>query len=110
TIGVGADQTMMPGPFGLPQMIDSDLDEDALKAIARKTGGRYFRATDLATLAQIYALLDKIEPVSKDQQSWRPVEELYAWPLAAALLLSVLVALAARGLLPQLRAAGVRHA
>lgn len=110
TIGVGADQMMMPGPFGLPQMIDSDLDEDALKAIAQKTGGRYFRATDLATLAQIYALLDKIEPVSKDQQSWRPVEELYAWPLAAALLLSVLIALAARGLLPQVRAGGVRHA
>ncbi len=110
TIGVGADRMVIPGPFGLPQVVSSDLDEDTLKAIAHKTGGRYFRAADVAALGQIYALLDQIEPVSRDEQSWRPVEELYAWPLAAALLLSVLVALSAGGVLPRLRLSGARHA
>jgi len=94
----------------MPQIVAGDLDEDTLKAIAQKTGGRYFRATNVASLARIYELLDKIEPVSKDEQSWRPVDELYAWPLAAALLLSALIALAAGGGLPRVRLSGVRHA
>jgi Ca-activated chloride channel family protein len=110
TIGVGADETVVQGPFGMPQFVGGELDEDTLKAIAHKTGGRYFRAADVATLTQIYVLLDKIEPVSKDEQSWRPVEELYSWPFSAALLLSVLIALAAGGLLPRVRLAEVRHA
>ncbi len=110
TIGVGAEEMTIPGPFGMPQVVRGDLDEDSLRAIAKKTGGRYFRAADVATLTQIYGLLDKIEPVSKDAQSWRPVEELYAWPLAGALLLSVLIALSVSGLMPRVRLAGVRHA
>jgi Ca-activated chloride channel family protein len=115
TIGVGADEEAVAGPFGMVQTVPSDLDEDALKAIARKTGGRYFRASDVAALAGIYGLLDKIEPRSRDQQSWRPVDELYLWPLAAALLSSVLIALSALGLPTWLRTrpevqAGVRPA
>jgi Ca-activated chloride channel homolog len=110
TIGVGADEMVVQGPFGMSQVVRNDLDEDALKAIARKTGGRYFRAADVAALTQIYALLDKMEPVSKDLQNWRPVQELYAWPLAAALLLSVLMALGLNGLLPRVRLPAVQHA
>ena len=95
TIGVGApDGQVLRGPFGLPQRVESDLDEASLQAIASKTGGRYFRATDVASLAQIYGLLDQIEPSAKDSQSWRPVHELYAWPLAAALALTVMLVLA----------------
>jgi len=110
TIGVGSDRMMVEGRFGLPQIVASDLDEHTLTAIAQKTGGRYFRATDLDSLAQIYALLDEIEPLTKVDQSWRPVDELYAWPLAAALLLSVLIAISAGGLIPRVGAAEVRHA
>ncbi|MDQ6629932.1 MAG: VWA domain-containing protein [Pseudomonadota bacterium] len=106
TIGVGADEAAVPGPFGLIQQAPSDLDQNALKAIAQKTGGRYFRASDVASLADIYGLLDKVEPRSKDEQSWRPVEDLYLWPLGAALLLSVLVALSATGMWPRTRAVG----
>jgi len=92
TIGVGAD-SMMPGPFRILRGAGSDLDEASLQAIAQKTDGRYFRARDTHSLQQIYALLDEIEPVSEDEQSYRPVEELYAWPLASALLLSLLMTL-----------------
>ena len=108
TIGVGSDEVVLKGPFGLSQTVPGDLDEATLEAIAHKTGGRYFRAADSASLAQIYAELDRIEPLSKDAQSWRPVDELYAWPLAGALLLSVLVALgrAGIGVAPRVRAAG----
>ena len=52
TIGVGAEEMVVPGPFGMPQVVHSDLDESALRAIAQKTGGRYFRATDVAALEE----------------------------------------------------------
>lgn len=108
TIGVGADAS--EGPFGLMRGGDDDLDEGALKAIAQKTGGEYFRASDVASLKKIYGLIDKIEPLSKDQQRWRPVDELYLWPLGAALALTVLLALASLVGAPRWRITGARHA
>ncbi len=95
TIGIGSGEMQVQTAFGMQQVSTGDLDETSLKAIASKTNGRYFRARDTTQLAKIYDLLDRIEPVSKDEQTWRPVDELYFWPLSTALLLSVLVALSA---------------
>ncbi|MGD2119931.1 MAG: VWA domain-containing protein [Chromatiales bacterium] len=91
TIGVGDDHVMVPGFLGA-QLLGNDLDEDTLKAIASKTSGRYFRARDSRQLRQIYALLDEIEPAADVSQTFRPVQELYAWPLALALAIAVVVA------------------
>ena len=99
TIGIGADEQLVRGFFGTQRVRNSDLDEASLKAIASKTEGRYFRASDIESLQEIYALLDQLEPVSEEQELYRPIEELYSWPLAGALLLSVLIALAASGLM-----------
>ncbi len=99
TIGVGAKTQLVRTPFGVQQIAGSDLDEPLMKAIAKKTGGEYFRATDLQSLQRIYALLDEIEPLSEDKLSYRPVDELYQWPLGAALLLTVLIAIGRGGLL-----------
>ena len=110
TIGVGADEMLKRGLFGLQRISNSDLDEDSLRSIAEKTGGRYFRARDTDSLESIYALLDQIEPVSEDEQSYRPVEELYAWPLGAALVLSVLMALSSSGVLRLPGKTGEQHA
>ena len=93
TIGIGSDGMLVPGVFGMQQVIGGELDEQTLQAIADKTSGRYFRARDTETLAEIYRLLDAIEPVSEDEQSYRPVEELYAWPLAAAFVIVLLLVL-----------------
>ncbi|MEO5794031.1 MAG: VWA domain-containing protein [Rhodoferax sp.] len=110
TIGVGADAAASNGPFVAFQGGNSDLDEGALKAIAQKTGGRYFRASDVASLTQIYGLIDQIEPKAQDAQSWRPVEELYLWPLGGALLLSILVALSVLRVVPVLPLRRTHHA
>jgi len=93
TIGVGADERVIQGLFGPRRVASGELDETTLKAIAEKTGGRYFRARDIRSLQQIYALLDEIEPISEESESFRPVEEIYGWPLGLALLLSLLLAL-----------------
>ncbi len=99
TIGIGAKTQLIRTPFGVQQVAGSDLDEPLMQAIAKKTGGEYFRATDLASLQRIYELLDEIEPLSEDSLSYRPVDELYQWPLALALLLSALIAIGKGGLL-----------
>ncbi|CAM2853208.1 vWA domain-containing protein [Moritella viscosa] len=92
TIGVGADAYYQRTFFG-KEKVDpsSDLDETTLKSIAAQTGGQYFRARDASSLTAIYAELDKLEPVEQAQQQFRPQTDLFHWPLAIALLLSILV-------------------
>lgn len=86
TIGVGAaPENRM---FGMSAG-NTDLDEDTLKAIAKATGGEYFRATDANALQAVYGQIDRLEPAAGNQQWLRPAEEWFTWPLAAALLLSV---------------------
>lgn len=72
-----------------------ELNEQTLKTVARNTGGEYFRAHDVTELQQIYALIDKLEPIERDTQSYRPTRSLFYWPLAIALLLAGLLAIAA---------------
>lgn len=98
TIGIGADE-MTVGSFFFKRTVNpsADLDEKSLRAIAEKTGGRYFRAHDTAELEQIYEMLDKLEPVEKEQKVFRPVTTLYHWPLAIALFLTLLLGLIDQG-------------
>ena len=98
TIGIGA-ETMKVKGFFFSQTVNpsADLDEKTLSAIAQKTGGRYFRARDTDQLAEIYTELDRLEPVERDHNIYRPISELYPWPLGMALLGSLVLLL-----LPQL--------
>lgn len=94
TIGVGADRMRVRGFLGTHLVNPSaDLDEATLKAVAQATGGRYFRARSREDLEDVYAQLDELEPVSGKGHVVRPITALYPWPLAAALLLSLLLAL-----------------
>ncbi len=102
TIGVGSDPRAGFGAFGL-SMGRNPIDEATLSAIAVDTGGRYFRARDVRELQGIYAALDELEPVESDQQTFRPVGELFAWPLGLALLLSGLAAVGRVGLIERLQ-------
>lgn len=88
-IGVGSEQRESPFnlPFGKHR---SELDEDTLRAISDATGGQYFRARNQQELASIYSEIDRLEPTLQDDQAFRPLKELFAWPLASALLLSLL--------------------
>ncbi|MDD5275565.1 MAG: VWA domain-containing protein [Methylovulum sp.] len=89
TIGIGADEMVVRSFFGNRKVNPSvDLDEDTLVKIAESTGGRYFRARNTDELNNIYLLLDKLEPVEKDKQYFRPRSELFYWPLSLALALA----------------------
>jgi Ca-activated chloride channel family protein len=94
TIGIGADQMVIPSLTGGLRRVNpsADLDEETLTRISDLTGGRYFRARDTASLQQIYRLLDEMEPVAEPEGGFRPVRVLYHWPLGGALVLAFLVA------------------
>jgi Ca-activated chloride channel homolog len=95
TIGIGADSLTVRSLFGLREINPSaDLDEETLTAIAEMTGGRYFRARDTAEFAEIYKILDDLEPAESDERGFRPVAELFHWPLGAAVVLALGAALA----------------
>ena len=86
TIGMG-DMGLVPIPVdqvGNTRLIESDLDEDTLQAIARLTGGQYFRSTDGANLERAYEQIDRLErsPVERaNRTEWRDVA---GWLIGAA--------------------------
>ncbi len=88
TIGVGA--PVEHSFFGASG--NTDLDETTLKSIARLSGGLYFRATDAEALSQVYQRINQLEPVPGQAHWYRPTTDYFYWPLALALLLSLLLA------------------
>ncbi|WFS17052.1 VWA domain-containing protein [Pseudomonas sp. 905_Psudmo1] len=89
-IGIGADP-QQSGAFGSFGFSALDLDETSLRAITDVTGGEYFRARNQAELEQIELTLDRLEPVAQQPTLARPALALYPWPLALALLGSLLL-------------------
>ncbi len=88
TIGIGADEVYRRTIFGNRRVNPSlDLDEATLRKIAQMTGGQYFRARNTKDLNKIYAMLDELEPLAKEDQFYRPTEDLFYYPLALSMLL-----------------------
>lgn len=90
TIGIGAEAMRVDGFFG-SQVVNpsADLDAKLLTDMAEKTGGKFFRARNTAELAQIYRDIDRLEPSADAQQQFRPIDELFYWPLSIALLFAL---------------------
>jgi len=67
-IGSGTQQRRSPFDFMLPT---AAVDEPMLKQIASITGGQYFRATDIDSLAGFYEEIDKLETHKTGERSFR---------------------------------------
>ena len=103
TIGIGADAMEVGGFFGSRVVNPSaDLDARLLTEMADKTGGHFYRARNTAELAQIYHEINQLEPSADAGQQFRPLDELFYWPLSTAMLLALLAALRAVPLPQQL--------
>jgi Ca-activated chloride channel family protein len=91
TIGVGKEglaKYPVQTPWGIQyQDVQVEIDEDLLKDIAQTTGGRYFRATDNTTLAEIYNEINQMETGRTTISNAISYEELFLeyvlWALAA---------------------------
>lgn len=98
TIGVGTQGEApypIPTAFGVQyQNIPVEIDEQVLKQIASTTGGQYFRATDNASLKEIYSEIDQMEKTKISVQEFSKKQEEYKnWALLAFVLLLVEVLL-----------------
>lgn len=88
TLGVGSAASQE-----LANLIDAsslELDEHSLQDIAQITSGAYFHIADSTDLTHIHQALNQLEPSATYQKPLRQYQELYSWPLAAALVLSML--------------------
>ncbi|PLX14524.1 MAG: aerotolerance regulator BatA [Marinilabiliales bacterium] len=79
TIGVGTQGYApypMQTPFGVQmQNVEVQIDEELLQQIAEKTGGRYFREQDNASLKEIYNEIDTLEKSKIDVQEFKKKHE-----------------------------------
>lgn len=90
TIGAGSRGVApMPvtDPFGrqIMRRVRVDIDEATLKQIAEDTGGRYFRATDTASLQEIYEEIDGMETTTRTFKQFEHYRELFGFCIGAAL-------------------------
>jgi Ca-activated chloride channel family protein len=92
TVGIGT-RGMAPlpvrTPFGVQyQNMETDIDENLLREIAKMTDGQYFRATDNNALVKVYEEIDQMEKSKISvQEHHKKTEEYLKFALAAALLL-----------------------
>jgi Ca-activated chloride channel family protein len=71
-----------------------DLDEPALREVAKIAEGRYFRATDARSLEEIYATINELEKTKIEVKKYLEHDERFAWftfPALALLLLEMLL-------------------
>lgn len=72
-----------------------DIDEEVLQQVASITGGRYFRATDRASLQHIFEEIDRLEKTKIEVKEYTRYTELFGgwlWPALAALIFEIVLA------------------
>ena len=88
TIGAGtAGFAPICTPDGRLTRIRGDLDENLLRRIADRTKGKFFRATDAASLASIYSEIDALERTAIEEAEFTDYVQYYPWFVVAAMLL-----------------------
>ena len=81
TIGAGTRDGVAQVPIPMPdgtimmQPVPVSIDERTLTAIADRTGGRYFRATDTDSLVEIYKEIDRLEKARVEETRYVQYEE-----------------------------------
>ena len=91
-VGVGTEgEARVPvdsGPLGRRYVMQRvDLDEPLLQEIALRTSGRYFRATDAQTLAEVFSTIDSLEQTEVESRVRVLHTELFHFALLPALAL-----------------------
>jgi len=93
TVGAGTNGTArikINTGFGFQyRQIAVEIDEGMLREIAERTGGTYFRATDVGELENIYARIDSLERSTFEEQRFLEYNQLYASWLALGLALVI---------------------
>jgi len=92
TIGVG---TRGEAPYKIQDpffgnryvYLRADVDDETLTAIAKQTGGQYFRATDTNSLTEIFRQIDGMEKTDIKVRHYVRYTELFGWLLLPSVVL-----------------------
>jgi Ca-activated chloride channel homolog len=93
TIGIGTNglaefpYAIAPNGGFLFKMMKVEIDEKLMRSIAKKTDGKYFRATSNTKLAEIYNEIDKLETTEIEELKFYDYDEKYRPFVWLALLL-----------------------
>ena len=92
TVGAGTKGDVpypVTDPFGRKayRTVRIEIDEESLRNVAQKTGGKYFRATDTDSLRKVYAEIDRLEKSEIETPRYLDYNDLYPRLLVAALIL-----------------------
>ncbi|MBP9084658.1 MAG: VWA domain-containing protein [Kofleriaceae bacterium] len=98
TIGAGTNgmaAVRVPTGDGGSRLMQTEvqIDEQTLGEIAEKTGGKYFRATDNASLKSVYEQINTLERTTIEDTQFVNYQQLFASFLAAGMALLVLALL-----------------
>jgi Ca-activated chloride channel family protein len=69
-----------------------EIDQELMKSIARKTGGKYFRATSNNRLGEIYQAINKLETTEIEELRYYDYDEKFrplVWIAVGLVLLEV---------------------
>jgi len=67
--------------------VNVEIDEKTLTAIAQRTGGRYFRATDYDGLRKVLGAIDQLERTTISEERYRQYHHYFGYLVGPALLL-----------------------
>lgn len=84
TIGAGTNQdvSFIPGRG----YIRNEIDEETLRSISQRTNGRYFRATNVSVLEEVYTTIDQLERTEIEVKEYTRYRELFGWFLIPAII------------------------
>jgi len=87
TIGAGTNQdvSFIPGRG----YIRNEIDEETLRSIANRTNGKYFRATNVSGLQDVYNTINDLEKTEIEVKQYTRYKELFGWFLIPAMILGL---------------------
>ena len=69
--------------------IRNEIDEKTLKSIAKRTNAKYFRATNVAGLEEVYKTIDRLERTEIEVKEFTRYKELFGWLLIPAMVIGL---------------------
>jgi Ca-activated chloride channel family protein len=70
--------------------VGEGVSKHLMAQVAERTGGLYFRAANVSGMIDVYRQIDRMEKSKFKQRRYRVYEELYPWPVLAALAILLL--------------------
>lgn len=101
TVGAGTTGSApvrVDDPFGGQRLVSMpvEIDEETMREMAARGGGRYFRATDADGLRRVYREIDRLERTEISEVKFLEYDQFYGWFVVAAMI-ALTLAMGLRG-------------